>query len=213
MSYPFYEAMHEVLQTSRYDRLMGRRSPWRTGILRRLAELLERLFSNIDFDSELTIDHVDYNLSAIPIVFMIIGIILLVVAAVVIIRAIRRSRLVDYYDLSDIFEELARNSYSVEDLIELSDSADDRRIAIRYRYIAALLALNEKQIIEIRPSATNAIILTQIRESSPTLAPVFDCAADAFQRAWFGYKNISDVAYQDFANAVDSILQSGDELA
>jgi len=213
MSYPFYEAMNEVLQTSRYDRLTGRRVSWRNRVWDWFLDLLERIFSNINIDPDFMIGDVNYNLSAVPIVFMVIGAILLVVAAVAIFRAIRRNRFVEYYDLSDIFEELAQKNYSVDDLMELSDNADNRRLAIRYRYIAALLALNEKQIIEIRPSATNAIILKQIAESSPTLAPIFECTADAFQRAWFGYKNINDIAYQDFVAAVDSILLSGDVFA
>ena len=210
MSYPFYEAMHEVLKTSRYDWLTGRRVPLRTRVMQWLDDLLGRLFSNINTDQNFAIDGASYNLSAIPIVFMVIGIILLVVAAIAVFRALRRSRMTEYYDLSDIFEELAQKNYSVTELIELSDNAQNRRLAIRYRYIAALLALNEKQIIEIKPSATNAIISRQIAESSPALAPVFERAADWFQRAWFGYKNISDIAYQDFASAIDSILLCGD---
>ena len=212
MSTTFYEAMHEVLQTSRYDRLTGRSVPIRRRIAEWFFDLLDRIFSNINVNLDFNFDGRSYNLSAVPIVFTVIAVILLIVAAFAIFRALRRSRMTEYYDLSDIFEELAHKNYSVTELIQLSDDAENRRLAIRYRYIAALLALNEKQIIEIKPSATNAIISKQINESSPALTLVFECTADAFHRGWFGYKDISDTAYKDFAAAVDSILLCGDEV-
>lgn len=206
MSCPFYEAMQEVLQTSRYDWLTGRRIPLRTRIMEWFIDLLDRIFSNINLDVNFSARGADDNLSAVPIVFMVIGAILLIVAAVVIIRVLRRNRMAEHYDLSDIFEELTQKNYTVLELLQLSDNAENRRLAIRYRYIATLLALNEKQIIEIKPSATNAIILNQIRETSPTLTPVFEQTADAFHRAWFGFKNIDDATYHNFINAVESVV-------
>lgn len=206
----FYEAMQEVLLTSRYDLLTGRRVPLRTRIMEWFFDLLNRIFSNVNLDLNFMAEGVSYNLSAVPIVFMVIGAILLVVAGIAIFRALRNSRMREEYDLSDIFEELAQKNYTINELIQLSDNAENRRIAIRYRYIAALLSLNEKQIIEIKPSATNAIILKQIKGTS--LSPIFESTADAFHRAWFGYKNISDTAYENFVMAVQTILQYGDEF-
>jgi len=206
----FYEAMQEVLLTSRYDILTGRRVPLRTRIMEWFFDLLDRIFSNINLDLNFMGEGASYNLSAVPIVFMVIGAILLVVAGIAIFRALRKSRMREEYDLSDIFEELAQKNYTINELIQLSDNAENRRFAIRYRYIAALLSLNEKQIIEIKPSATNAIILKQIKGTS--LSPIFESTADAFHRAWFGYKNISDTAYENFATAVQAILQYGDEF-
>ena len=206
----FYEAMQEVLLTSRYDLLTGRRVPLRTRIMEWFFDLLNRIFSNVNLDLNFMAEGVSYNLSAVPIVFMVIGAILLVVAGIAIFRALRNSRMREEYDLSDIFEELTQKNYTINELIQLSDNAENRRIAIRYRYIAALLSLNEKQIIEIKPSATNAIILKQIKGTS--LSPIFESTADAFHRAWFGYKNISDTAYENFVMAVQTILQYGDEF-
>jgi len=206
----FYEAMQEVLLTSRYDVLTGRRVPLRTRIMEWFFDLLDRIFSNINLDLNFMGEGVSYNLSAVPIVFMVIGAILLVVAGIAIFRALRKSRMREEYDLSDIFEELAQKNYTINELIQLSDNAENRRLAIRYRYIATLLSLNEKQIIEIRLSATNAIILKQIKGTS--LSPIFESTADAFHHAWFGYKNISDTAYENFATAVQAILQYGDEF-
>jgi len=203
----FYEAMNEVLQTSRYDWLTGRRVDIRTLIWEWIDRLLDSIFSNWDF--EFPTPQLGYDFGVLSFIFMLIGGVLLVVAVVVIFRVILRRRKKEYYDLSDIFEELSKKNYSVSDLIDLSDTALDRRLAIRYRYIAALLHLNEEHIIEIKPSATNAKILAQISETQPSLFPVFKDTADTFHRGWFGYKNVDDDSYHNFATAIKSILETG----
>jgi len=205
MDMTFYEAMQEVLQTSRYDWLTGRRVDIRTLISEWIVRFFENLFNNINLN--IPTPQLGYDFNILSVIFMLVGAILLIVAAVILFRVLMRRRSIEYYDLSDIFEELKH--HSVSDLVNLSDTATDRRFAIRYRYIAALLHLNEEHIIEIRPSATNAKILAQIKETYPSLVPVFEDMADIFHRGWFGYKNISDPVYDNFATAVDSILTTG----
>ena len=200
----FYDALNEVLATSRYDRLTGRRIDLRERASQWLSDTLNRFFSRIDW--EVTLPTFIYNLDAISLAFIAIGVTLAVVAAIVIFRTYMGKRRAQQHDLSDIFEELIRKDYSVAELISLSDQADSKRLAIRYRYIAALLSLNEKQVIEIKPSATNALILRQVKTAAPTLLPAFECTADVFQRAWFGYKDIGDDRYQNFTQSVDTLV-------
>jgi len=204
----FYEAMNEVLQTSRYDRLMGRHGNAGDAFSNWFSQLMERIFG--DFRLNMQPSGFSYDLSIISVLFAMAGVILAVVAAIVLFRTLRNNNKPEYYSLGDIFEELANNKYTVTQLIEISNNATQRRIAIRYRYIAALLALNEKNIIEIKPSATNAIIWQQIKETSPTLLPQFECTVDAFHLAWFGYKNVTDEAFNQFAYAVDIIMLGGE---
>ena len=210
MNLTFYEAMQEVLQTSRYDWLTGRRVNVMDSMIDRFFRFLDRLFSNMNFDAN--IPQFGYNVNALSFVFIVVGAILLIVAAIFITRMLLNRRGKEYYDLSDIFEELANKNYSVKDLIGLSNTASDRRLAIRYRYIAVILHLNEEHIIEIKPSATNATILEHIKESKPSLYPMFESTADTFHRGWFGYKNINDANYENFASMVDSILGTGGDV-
>jgi len=210
MNMSFYDAKNEVLQTSRYDVLTGRRINLREVISEWIRDALYRFFSQLNFN--VPQGGLNYDLNILSITFVVIGVILVVVAGIVLYRTLRNARKPELHDLSDIFEELAQKNYTVNELLKLSDNAEDRRLSVRYRYIATLLALNEQQIIEIKPSATNALILRQIKETSPALLPLFECTADAFHRAWFGYKNISDPAFDNFANAVNSII-SGDSHA
>jgi len=200
----FYDALNQVLATSRYDRLTGRRVSLRETISEWFNDFLSRIFSGLNINIQPS--DLNYNLDIIALVFVFIGIILVVVAGILLYRTYKRRNQIKHHDLSDIFEELTKKNYSVGGLISLSENADNRRLAIRYRYIAALLALNEKQIIEIKPSATNALILQQVKDTTPALLAPFECTADVFHRAWFGYKNIHDVMYDDFTSAVDALI-------
>jgi len=210
----FYEAMNEVLLSSRYNHLTGRGF----NIRERLSELFwnfidwifDSIFSRLNFSMP---SGGGYNISAISTTFAVVGIILVIVAGVIIFRTLRRARMEEDYDFSDIFEELTKKNYTVSELIKLSEGANDRRFAVRYRYIAALLDMNQRAIIEIKPSATNAIILHQIKYEAPTLVPYFQRTADVFHRAWFGYKDISDATFGHFTNAVDKIITAGDDNA
>jgi len=213
MSMTFYEAMNEVLQTSRYDWLTGRRADVRASMMEWVNDVLTDFLSNLNFNFNFEPSEAEYDLSILSISFIAVGIIIAIVAGIVIYRTLRNTSKAEHHDLSDIFEELTKKNYTVTELIKLSDNADTRRLSIRYRYIAALLFLNEKNIIEIKPSATNAVILRQIKETSPTLIPQFECMAEAFHLTWFGYKDINDSAYENFTNAVNSILLSGDTNA
>jgi len=203
----FYDALNEVLATSRYDLLTGRRMNLGEIIAEWFGDLLYRLFSRAEIN--VSSGQQGYNLNIISFSFVVIAIILVVVAGVVFFRTFRGRRKVQQYDLSDIFEELAKKNYTVQELIYLSENTDNMRLSVRYRYIAVLLAMNEKQIIEIKPSATNALIKIQIKTVAPALLPSFELTADSFHRAWFGYKEIDQATYGSFKNAVENII-SGD---
>lgn len=203
----FYEAMSEVLQTSRYDRLMDRlenneSSNW-------LRDLLDRIFSGRNIYPT----SFNYDTNVLTAVFAIAGAIIVIIIAILLYYGLRNTNKPEKHYLGDIFEELANNNYTVAQLVKISDNASERRTAIRYRYIAALLSLNEREIIEIKPSATNAIIKYQIIQESPNLLPSFECTANTFQYAWFGYKNINDETFYEFVEAVDHLIKGGEEHA
>ena len=201
----FDDAMFEVLQGRRYDILMGRR----VDIQRVIAAWFERLIISIlerihlgDFEGISR-----ERLGIIATIFAMIGVVIIVVAVVVLFRLLRRSRQNMVHDLSDIFEELSRRSYTVDELLQLSQSAQDRRLAVRYRYIAALLALNERDIIRISPSATNRLILREIQSAAPGLVSAFSQVVDVFHLVWFGHKQVSDEVFIKFAHAIHTLIE------
>jgi hypothetical protein len=205
----FYGALNEVLATSRYDRLMGRRVNLWEIISERVNNLIERVFSRINFNLP---GNLDYNLNIISSTFIVIGIILVIAAALVLYRTFGGRRKMADHDLADIFEELAKKNYTVAELMRLSQTTAAQRFSIRYKYIAALLALNEKQVIEIKPSATNYLISLQVKQAAPVLHSSFECTANIYHMAWFGYKNINEQRFRQFSNAVKNII-NGDASA
>jgi len=201
----FDEAMYQVLQTRRYDMLTGRR----VDIWRVIGEWLERLIINIlnrlnlpDFGGESW----DGGIGIIALVFSVVGAIAVIVAGIVLWRTYKNKRREVRHDLFDIFEELSQKKYTVAELINLSQTAGDKRISVRYRYIAVLLALDERAIIRISPSATNRIILREIQHTAPALAQSFVQVAEVFHQVWFGYKNVDDTGFENFTEAVSNII-------
>jgi len=202
----FDDAMHEVLQTSRYDLLMGRRVDAGTWFSDLFARIIINLLERINI-SALSINATGgANINTIATIFAVVGLIIVVVTGVVLYRTLMRAKQNMDYDLSDIFEELAHRHYTVEELLHLSHTASDRRISVRYSYIAALIALDEKEIIRISPSATNRIILQDIQRAAPDLVSPFSRLVDVFHWSWFGHKAVGDEDFLNFSGAVDTLV-------
>ncbi|MCL2215730.1 MAG: hypothetical protein FWB91_01790 [Defluviitaleaceae bacterium] len=199
----FDDALYEVLQTSRYDRLTGRSVDFRQVFMEWLERALVWLLSRLNFAFP---EGSEINTGVVATVFVVVGALIVGVAGVLLARTFLRSRVVEEYDLHDIFEELADKKYTVADLLNLSKNAENRRLAVRFKYIATLLALNERQTIRIKPSATNSIILKQIKASTPGLVASFIVVAEVFHRSWFGYKNITDEMFEKFISATDTLV-------
>jgi hypothetical protein len=79
---------------------------------------------------------------------------------------------------------------------------------VRYKYIAVILSLNEREIIRISPAATNAIILRQIKKSAPEISAPFYEIAETFHYAWFGHKMLGGDKLGSFSAAVDKVVSS-----
>ena len=199
----FDEALYEVLSWRRYDRLMGRTVDVWGWITQRLEWLIIQIINRLNF-----LDDTEFNVNAIAMVFGIVGILLAITAAAIIIRSLIRSRMVRDYSLHDVFQELENRAYTVQELLTLSDDVKEERYAVRYRYIAALLILGEKQVIKIEPSATNRLIENQIRIHAPNLTPTFTQIANTFHLSWFGFKEIGSEKFENFSKAVTELLNT-----
>jgi hypothetical protein len=198
----FEEAMHEVLQTRRYDYLMGRTS----NILDRAADFINRQMSALLERLSLTLPQGGNPSQVIPFIFALVGGILLAAGIIVLLHMLLRTRRRRVHPLSDLFGDLTDTPYTVSGLLALSENADTRRLSVRYRYIAALLAMDEERIIQITPSATNALILRALKNNHPALAKPFTRVADTFHLAWFGNKEIDDIRYTAFRSAGDTLM-------
>jgi len=203
---PFNEAMAEVLQGRRYDRLMGRT----TDIWRTIADFIERIMTALFDRINIPFPQGGGDLRAVPIIFSFVGGLLVVIGVVVMGRLLWQARKKRAYDLSDIFAELAGGDYTVGDLMRLSDEATNRRGAVRYRYIAALLALNEAGLIRISPSATNALILRGLKKAHPTLTKPFTDLAEGYHLTWYGFREMDDTTYAAYCTACRTLVEAQD---
>jgi hypothetical protein len=195
--------MEEVLETHRYDFLMERRVSAGEAIGDFINNAIERLFELFSFDMPFIISNEATGLIAV--VFSFIAVVVTSVAIYVFIRTRMNSRHVIRHNLEDIFEEMKH--HTVTELLELSNKANDKRVAVRYKYIAVILSLNERNTIVIEPSATNAVILKQIKAAAPEFAIPFSNITEVFHYTWFGHKNLKEESFNDFNSTVNKVIQ------
>ena len=197
-----YEAVYEVTQRSKYDDFMGRGSTFWADLLDSILERILRLLENLEFNT----GGYGYNTDLFSTVFAVFGIILFIVTTIILIRIVLRAKQQKYHDLSEIFEELANNKYTVNELIQLALSSESQRLGIRYSFIAVLLHFNETGVIEIKPSATTGIVLAQIKNEANRFYTPFGYISDIYHRAWYGKKNIADAGYIRFMETVKQLI-------
>ena len=207
----FYQAMQEVLQRPRYDILTGRSTDYQQLIRDTMLSVAESAFDafidllrRLDFNVP---DAPNYNVQAIANVFLIVTGALLALAlfGAVYFFIKRRSKAVSEASMASLFDDIANKRFSLSDLLKTSEEHaknEQYREAIRYRYIAVLVALNDKRIIRVEKSKTNAQLSTELRAAAPTLAEPFDNTVDTFQKSWFGLKAVD---YQDFILNVEKV--------
>lgn len=202
----FEEAMEEVLQQSRYDRLTGRvldlRETIEDAIIRFLEFIVERLSFNLP-------DNPNINSDVMAVIFSVAGILALLFLTLYFIRRIRLGRSKTTHEMSDLMAEIAKRSLTAAEWLALSQQHFDKgakREAVRYRYIASLVALDDKKTIRLHAAATNAQIAGQLAAAAPGLASAFDTTTDCFHRAWFGYKPLDENEYEAFAKAAEVLM-------
>lgn len=90
-------------------------------------------------------------------------------------------------------------------------NANDLRTAVRYLYLSALLALDEKGALEYDRAKTNREYVTGLRRSgSPieftnTLRDVID----VFDRVWYGFQPITQSEFDVYSQRVDNLRGIG----
>jgi hypothetical protein len=87
-------------------------------------------------------------------------------------------------------------------------AAGDYRSALRYLFLATLLALQERGALELRPGMTNREYLQSLRTASSTGLPVSLAAlVDAFDRTWYGHLPFDAEDYARCRALADQVLQ------
>ena len=206
---PFNEAMQEVLAGPKYDILTGRAVDHQQIIMeaigRAIISMLEQVRLNIP-------DAGEYNLEAITFAFIIVAVVLFIgtvtgIAYIIIKRKNRRAK--QKADVTAIFEDIVHKRFTLPELLRLSRECAGKnqlRDAVRYYYIAVLVALDDKRTIRVDKSKTNAQLSQEIAMAAPALSESFKAVIDVFQQTWFGFKAVDEIKYDKFSRNAEEIL-------
>ena len=186
----FDQAMTEVLERSRYNYLTDRGFNIRAAVSDAFERLIEFLLYQLNFVFP-EISEIDNNL--LSAIFIVPVVIAASIAIVYIFRRVKRQE--KSFQLDDIFEEVRSRRYTVSELLALSRQAAEQRASIRFMFIAIILSLDERRIIEITPSATSALIGRQIMANRPAMLDAHRLVASTYERAWFGKKLVNDANF------------------
>ena len=212
---PFNRTMLEVLGDARYDKLTGRSVDFRQIVNDAARALLRFIIEKLDIGfNELS----GYNTDIFTYIFIAVGALLLAAASGALLRGyLRRRRMGAPRDMTvipdDVYGEIMRNRYGLEELLALSREhagASRMREAVRYRFIAVLVGLNERQAIRIEKYKTNAQLLQELAAAAPALTGAFTETVDMFHYAWFGYKPVRPERYAAFIEKTDSLIERTD---
>jgi len=208
----FYNAMQEVLKRPRYDILTGRAIDHFQIIRDAILETIGRALLNMLEGMQVNVpDMPDYNTQAIATVFIIVTVVLLLIIIIAIILFVlrRRGKIArEEATLSSIFDDIANKRFTLADLLQISQEYAKKgqyRDAVRHRYVAVLVALNDKQAIRVEKSKTNAQLSKEFKEAKPLLSEAFDSIIDIFQQSWFGMKPLDEIRYQDFTSFAERV--------
>ncbi|NWF69311.1 MAG: DUF4129 domain-containing protein [Chloroflexi bacterium] len=90
------------------------------------------------------------------------------------------------------------------DLAALAENAGDYRTALRYVYLACLLALDERGVLRYDPALTNREHLRQVMQQ-PTLYEPLRVIVQTFDQVWYGFAALDAAAYAAFCRQVEQV--------
>ena len=210
----FYEAMHDVLERSEYDILTGRAIDYQQIIMEALGRAIISLLEGIQLS---TPESPVYNLEAIIYIFIITAVLLLLGALTGVIYIIlkrRGQKVTNEASISAIFDDIANKRFTLSDLLRLTREYAEKnqlRDAIRYHYIAVLVVLDDKRIIRVDKSKTNAQLTQELTLAAPALSDSFISVVDVFQQSWFGKRQVDEAKYRDFTAEAEEIFRENEK--
>jgi hypothetical protein len=86
-------------------------------------------------------------------------------------------------------------------------ASGDYRTAIRYLYLSALLALDERGLLRYDRSLTNHEYIRSL-EKRPTLARTFGSIVGVFDRVWYGKQPVDADTYADYVEHIEDLERS-----
>lgn len=199
----FDNSIQKILKSPGYNQLNNGFTDFISNIKNQLQQwflkLLKKMFNNLE-----TASSVSDSLSTI---FIIIGIMAIIAIILVIVLKINKTfekkRKVKEILGERIDDKTTPNSLRQKARIFIE--SDDYRQAIRYDFIALLLLMHKYSVIYLDETKTNEEIYRYLRKNEFPKTEGFRYLIDSFNAAWYGHKEYSKEAYNQWNSYIESI--------
>lgn len=133
----------------------------------------------------------------------IFGLMLLLGVIGYLVRGLRRSVVSDARTTDDDPEANLTAKTALEQASELARGGD-YRTAVRYLYLAALLRLDERNLLRYDRALTNREYLERVRDN-PVLREHLTPIVETFDRVWYGHASLDAEAFATYRTQVEAV--------
>jgi hypothetical protein len=202
------EAANPDLDRSSLDRILAQSEfQWDEAELQDQTNWLQEILRRIlEFIAPFLPDSLSVNAdSGLSILLLTIGSLILILILGLFIRGLRANLV--QISATTPEESEAQQILSVQSALDqarLRSEASDRRGAVRYLYLAALLMLEDRGLIPFDHSLTNHEVLQSVH-SDPTLAAHLHPVIEIFDRVWYGFQTLDDSSFANFEEHVKQL--------
>ena len=109
-------------------------------------------------------------------------------------------------DVDDAGEDDVTSSVEAVDRAQQLVATRDYRAAVRYLFLAALLALDERRLLRFDHTLTNRELLRDT-QANPTLSAALTPITVAFDRVWYGFEPLTQSDYETLVEQIESLNQ------
>jgi len=193
----FDEAMNSALSNPKYNILTGRAPDIRRRLAEAAGDLLDRFIQSLI--ERLSLPELTGSGINASVLFGIFIFVAVTATAFIIYFTVKRVKnRAAYRTASDILHGVDIKIKTVDSLLaEAADFAQNGcyRDAVRYEFIALLLALNQKNVVHLQDYKTNGQLKNEVKQNGAQIYDGFCMAAETFNRVWFGNKTAGAELY------------------
>jgi hypothetical protein len=173
-------------------------------IQRWLESVLEKLFPNIEIQPQ-TPEWMSYGVAA-------IGITIIVILLILVARSFIREGRFKKQPVATTDELVSSTAQHLQKGQQLADNGE-YRFALRHVFLAYILYLDEKNLIEARAWKTNLEYHQELSERLQHTAEVFYSFSKVFEEVMYGKRPITKDDYEQYVKQVTDWMDSNDRDA
>ena len=169
---------------------------WLQTLLRRIAEILDRMVSN-------TVR----GIFDVRDVIVLVGVLVVIGVLIYFVRNLRRNMVQEQALASLSQAHTARTPTEAFNNAQQFVNQGDYRNAVRQLYLATLLLLDQRGKIKYDPTLTNREYLQQTANDPQTTAALVPIV-ETFDRTWYGFENITREEFETYSARVQEVRKT-----